>query len=148
MGPLVFLVLAQQRENSYYLPEAALDNNSANVRSGNAPHDFEDKARGAEDSALLHQFNAVLETVDYAVLFMDPDLRSRIINRAFKEMWGISDDFIQSTRPTMADLVRYVHDNHHLYDIREVEFESFLARRVEAVIKGSSSSEMRLRDGR
>jgi signal transduction histidine kinase len=100
------------------------------------------------DSGLLQQFNAVLDTIEYAVLFMGPDLRSRIINRAFKEMWGISDEFIQTTRPTMADLVRYVHINRHLYDVPESEFEAFLARRVEAVIKGSSSAEMRLRDGR
>ena len=100
------------------------------------------------DSGLLSQFNAVLETVDYAVLFMGPDLRSRIINRAFKEMWKISDEFIRTTRPTMADLVRYVHTNHHLYDVPEAEFEAFLAARVEAVVKGSASTEMRLHDGR
>jgi two-component system NtrC family sensor kinase len=90
----------------------------------------------------------VLETIEYAVLFMGPDLRSRIINRAFKEMWGISDEFIRTTRPTMADLVRYVHTNHHLYDIPEEEFEAFLARRVETVVEGNASTEMRLRDGR
>ncbi len=102
----------------------------------------------SSDGGLLSQFNAVLETVEYAVLFMGPDLRSRIINRAFKEMWGISDEFIQTIRPTMADLVRYVHSNHHLYDVPEAEFDGFLARRVEAVVRGSASTEMRLRDGR
>jgi signal transduction histidine kinase len=100
------------------------------------------------ETGLLSHFNAVLETVEYAVLFMGPDLRSRIINRAFKKMWGISDEFIQTTRPSMADLVRYVHSNHHLYDVQESEFEVFLAKRVEAVVKGSASTEMRLRDGR
>jgi signal transduction histidine kinase len=105
------------------------------------------KSAGIE-SGLLSHFNAVLETIDYAVLFMGPDLRSRIINRAFKEMWKISDEFIRTTRPTMADLVRYVHTNHHLYDVPEGEFDAFLARRVEAVVKGSASTEMRLRDGR
>ena len=102
----------------------------------------------AERSTLLDHFNAVLETIEYAVLFMGPDLRSRIINRAFKDMWGISDEFIQKTRPTMADLVRYVHSNHHLYDVPEAEFDAFLARRVETVVQGNSSTEMRLRDGR
>src|SRR4051812_42630284 len=79
---------------------------------------------------------------------MGPDLRSRIINRAFKEMWGISDEFIQTTRPTMADLIRYVNSNHQLYDIPDSEFDAFLARRVEVVIEGNFSTEMRLRDGR
>ena len=101
-----------------------------------------------ERGILFDQFDAVLETVDYAVLFMGPDLRSKIINRAFKEMWGISDEFIQNTRPTMADLVRFVHQNHRLYEVSDEEFEAFLARRVEIVIKGEFSTEMRLRDGR
>ena len=107
----------------------------------------DDAAQGPADGTLLQQFNAVLDTIEYAVLFMGPDLRSRIINRAFREMWGISDEFIRTTRPTMAELIKYVHNKHHLYDIPEGEFEAFLARRVEAVIKGSFSSEMRLRDG-
>lgn len=102
----------------------------------------------AERGVLFDQFNAVLETVDYAVLFMGPDLRSKIINRAFKEMWGISEEFIRDVRPTMADLVRFVHHNHHLYDVSDDDFEAFLARRVEIAIEGNFSTEMRLRDGR
>ena len=118
------------------------------TRAESASQNVSGETLGRTDAGLLHQFNAVLETIEYAVLFMGPDLRSRIINRAFKKMWGISDEFIHTTRPTMADLVRYVHNNHHLYDIPESEFEAFLDRRVEAVIKGSFSTEMRLRDGR
>ena len=34
------------------------------------------------------RFSAVLETIDYGVLFMGPDLRSRIINRAFQARCG------------------------------------------------------------
>jgi hypothetical protein len=34
----------------------------------------------------------VARMVGNAVLFMEPDLRSKIINRAFKQMWGISDE--------------------------------------------------------
>ena len=121
----------------------AAESDPANLRLEAAP-----EAHQSHDGGLLSHFNAVLETVEYAVLFMGPDLRSRIINRAFKEMWGISDDFIQTTRPTMADLVRYVHTHHHLYDVPETEFDAFLAKRVEAVVKGSASTEMRLRDAR
>ena len=101
-----------------------------------------------EGGILLQQFDAVLDTIEYGVLFMGPDLRSKIINRAFREMWGVSDEFIRDTRPTMADLVRYVHQNHHLYDVPDEAFEAFLARRVEIVVEGDFSTEMRLRDGR
>ena len=32
----------------------------------------------------------MLDTIDYGVLFMGPDSRTKIINRAFRQMWGIS----------------------------------------------------------
>src|SRR5262245_35326587 len=101
-----------------------------------------------QDDVQLQQFDAVLDTIDYGVLFMGPDLRSKIINRAFREMWGVSDEFIQNTRPTMAELLGYVHHTHHLYNVADEDFEAFVAHRVEVVIKGEFSTEMRLRDGR
>jgi PAS domain S-box-containing protein len=92
--------------------------------------------------------NAVLDTIDYGVLFMGPDLRAKIINRAFRQMWGVPDEFIRGTRPTMGDLINYNRHN-NLYDVPEAEFDTYVARRVEAVAKGTTLvSEMRLLDGR
>ena len=92
--------------------------------------------------------NAVLDTIDYGVLFMGPDLRAKIINRAFRQMWGVPDEFIRGTRPTMGDLINYNRHN-NLYDVPEAEFDTYVARRVEAVVKGTTLvSEMRLLDGR
>ena len=94
---------------------------------------------------LLDDINAVIDTIDYGVLFMGSDLRARVINRAFRQMWGIPDAFI-ATRPTMADLINY---NRHtgLYDVPEAEFDAFLARRVEAIQSGNIGSvEMRRAD--
>ena len=90
----------------------------------------------------------MLDTIDYGVLFMGPDSRTKIINRAFRQMWGISDEFIRGTRPTMGELINYNRHN-NLYDVPEAEFDNYVARRVEAVAKGTTLvSEMRLRDGR
>ncbi len=97
--------------------------------------------------ALLGDLNAVIDTIEYAVLFMGPDLRARVINRAFREMWGIPDAFI-ATRPTMADLINF---NRHtgLYDVPEAEFDAFIARRVEAIQAGNIDPiEMRRGDGK
>jgi PAS domain S-box-containing protein len=95
-----------------------------------------------------HELDAVLDTIDYGILFMGPDLRAKIINRAFRQMWGISDEFIQTKRPTMGDLINYNRHN-NLYDVPAVEFDDYVARRVEAVRSGTRSiSEMRLLDGR
>ena len=94
------------------------------------------------------ELNAILDTIDYGVLFMGPDLRAKVINRAFRKLWGISDEFIQQTRPTMADLINYNRHN-DLYDVQPDEFDGHVARRVEAVRLGTqTTSEMRRRDGR
>jgi len=94
------------------------------------------------------ELHAVLDTIDYGILFMGPDLRAKLINRAFRKMWDISDEFIRETRPTMRDLVTHVWSK-NLYDVPADQFEEYVEKRVEAVRKGTASrTEMRLRDGR
>lgn len=94
------------------------------------------------------ELNAVLDTIDYGILFMDPELRAKLINRAFRRIWNISDEFIREKRPTMGDLIDYVRGN-NLYDVSPDQFEAYRERRIEAVRKGVASiSEMRLLDGR
>src|SRR3974390_381727 len=94
------------------------------------------------------ELHAVSDTIDYGILFMDPELRGRLINRAFRKMWDISDEFIRETRPTMRDLVTHVWSK-NLYDVPADQFEEYVEKRVEAVRKGTASrTEMRLRDGR
>ncbi len=79
---------------------------------------------------------------------MGPDLRAKVINRAFRKMWGIPDEFIRVARPTMADLINYNRHN-DLYDVPLEEFDGYVARRVDAVRLGAQgASEMRRRDGR
>jgi PAS domain-containing protein len=94
------------------------------------------------------ELQAVLDTIDYGILFMGPDLRAKLINRAFRKMWDISDEFIRKTRPMMRDLVTHVWGK-NLYDAPADQFEQYVEKRVEAVRKGTASiTEMRLRDGR
>jgi two-component system, sensor histidine kinase and response regulator len=96
---------------------------------------------------LLAEFNAVLDAIDYAVLFMGPDLRARIVNRAFRSMWGLSDEQIASG-PTMADLIRFNRDK-GVYDVPEDRFDAYVAEREEAVRGGDiPPTEMRRADGR
>jgi PAS domain S-box-containing protein len=77
-----------------------------------------EKEQARQGEILFQQFNAVLDTIDYGVLFMGPDLRGKIINRAFRKMWGIPDQFIQDTRPSMADLINYNRYN-NIYNVPE-----------------------------
>jgi two-component system, NtrC family, sensor kinase len=107
-----------------------------------------EKNLASQRDAFLQELNAVLDTIDYGILFMGPDLRAKIINRAFRQMWGISDEFIRETRPTMSDLINYNRHN-NLYDVPSAASDEYVARRVEAVRGGTTSiSEMRRLDGR
>jgi signal transduction histidine kinase/CheY-like chemotaxis protein/HPt (histidine-containing phosphotransfer) domain-containing protein len=110
-------------------------------------HAAELEESNRQKERLLGELQAVLDTIDYGVLFMDPELRGRIINRAFREMWGMSDAFV-ATGPTMADLVNYNRFN-GVYDVPEAEFDAFVEARVAAVRDGDiAPMELRRADGR
>src|SRR3954453_13704421 len=83
---------------------------------------------------LLGELHAVLNTIDYGVLFMDHDLRGRVVNQAFRKMWGMPEAFI-ATHPTMADLINYNRHN-QIYKVPEAEFDAFVEARVAAIRAG------------
>src|SRR5258708_27811550 len=87
-----------------------------------------EKEQARQGEILFQQFNAVLDTIDYGVLFMGPELQGKIINRAFRKMWGISDQFIQDTQPSMADLINYNRYN-DIYNVPEASFDDYVAKR-------------------
>ena len=100
-----------------------------------------------QKSVLLTELNAVLDAIDFGVMFMGPDMRGKIINRAFRNMWGLPDEFVE-TRPTIADVINYNRYN-NIYDVSESEFDDYVATRVEEVEKGDFSPyERHLKDGR
>lgn len=84
----------------------------------------------------VHEFNAVMESIGYGILFMDSALRFRIANRAFRDMWGITDEFF-AKQPTLRDLINF---NRYkgVYDVPEEEFERYIDDR-EAVARNGSS---------
>lgn len=94
----------------------------------------------------IQEFNAVMESIEYGILFMDSDLRARIANRAFRDMWGISDEFFDK-HPHLRDLINF---NRYkgIYDIPEEKFERYLDERERAVKKGvSTPDELYRKDG-
>ncbi len=85
--------------------------------------------------SLLREFDAVLETIDYGVLFMDANLRAKICNRAYRDMWGIPEEMI-SAHASMADLINYNRSS-GLYDVPEIDFNNYVAARTDAVRNGA-----------
>lgn len=95
----------------------------------------------------LNEVNAVIESIDYAICFMDENLRARVTNNAFVDMWRIDPAFIESG-PTMAELMNVNRDN-GLYKIAEDKFDAWVERRVDAVREGNVPAvEIDLKDGR
>jgi len=94
----------------------------------------------------LHEFNAVMESIGYGVLFMDSDLRARIANRALRDMWGLTDEIL-SRQPTLRELINFNRHN-GIYDVPEEQFDSYLDKREAAIRNGSSApEEFRRKDG-
>ena len=52
-----------------------------------------------QKSVLMNELNMVLDTIDFGLMFMGPDLRGRVINRAFRKIWGVPDEFVETRLP-------------------------------------------------
>ncbi|SDD56396.1 PAS domain S-box-containing protein [Ruegeria marina] len=91
----------------------------------------------AEDRlrAALSEFNAVSEHIDYGILFTGPDLRARIVNRAFRELWEMDQEFID-TCPHMQELIEYNRKT-GLYSVSEEEWDEWLAERISSIKAGN-----------
>lgn len=98
-------------------------------------------------SATLQEFNAVLDTIEYGVLFMGPDLKTRIYNRAFADMWQISPEFMAGN-PTMRETIEY-NKNTGLDDIAPEDWDEWIDVRIKTIRKGDiPAMEMHRADGK
>ncbi len=95
----------------------------------------ERKQADANLARTLTGLNAVLDGIDYGVLFMDSDLRTVISNKAFRDIWGIPEDF-PTDRPTMADFI-YFNRHNGIYDVADEDFDAFVEQRCAAVKAGA-----------
>ncbi len=77
---------------------------------------------------------AVMDTVDYGILFMDPDLNASIMNRAYRSLWQINDE-VAASEPTLEDLIRF-NQGKGFYDVADEDFDEFVRSRVESIRKG------------
>ncbi|MCL5778086.1 PAS-domain containing protein [Limibaculum sp. FT325] len=85
-------------------------------------------------TAALAEFNAVLDSIDYGVLFMGPDLRARIVNRAFGRIWNIPQDYIDQ-HPTIQELIEYNRGT-GVYAVAPENWDRWVAERVRAISAG------------
>ncbi len=87
----------------------------------------------------VQEFNAVMESIEYGILIMDSDLRARITNRAFRNMWGISEEFL-ARRPSLREIIES-NRGKDIFDIPEERFDCYLDEREAAARKASGIPE-------
>jgi signal transduction histidine kinase/CheY-like chemotaxis protein/HPt (histidine-containing phosphotransfer) domain-containing protein len=104
------------------------------------------RANRAQD-ALLAEQQVVLDAINYGILLMGPDLRTRMGNRALRDMWALPESLV-ADRPTLAELVHY---NRYsgLYTVPDDEFDAYVEEREAAVVDGAiPPTEFERGDGR
>jgi PAS domain S-box-containing protein len=105
------------------------------------------KAAKKETEAALGDLNAVLETIQYGVLFLDPSLRIRLANRAYRELWEMPADFYDIPRELEEDMEES--RAHEAYEVPDDEWETYKACRIAAIRSGTiDPTELRLRNGK
>ncbi len=83
----------------------------------------------------VNEFGAVMDAIDYGVLFMDDQLHVRIANQAFRDIWDIPADFV-SRHPTMRELMEFNRYN-DLYPITNNDFDQYMDAREQEVHNGA-----------
>jgi PAS domain S-box-containing protein len=104
------------------------------------------KAIEAKDTA-LQLLQAALDSIAHGVLFMDADLRIRLANRAYREIWEMPQEFFRG-RPSLREDMDYTRGQ-GLYTVEDDTWEEYVTARIEAIREGSiPPQELRLANGK
>lgn len=82
----------------------------------------------------LMELDAVMQTIDYGVLFLDRDLNARMVNRAFLEMWDVSQQQIDEKK-NLRELM-YLRKDLNVPDVSLDKLEEYLEKRIERIKQG------------
>ncbi|WP_243371440.1 PAS-domain containing protein [Microvirga solisilvae] len=100
-----------------------------------------------ETEAALRDLNAVLDTIQYGILFLDPDSRIRLANRAYREIWDLPASYYEEPRSLEEDMEKSRQLGR--YDVSDAEWQSYKERRIGEIRSGGPvTTEMRLKNGR
>jgi PAS domain S-box-containing protein len=104
------------------------------------------KAIEAKDAA-LQLLQVALDSIGYGVLFMDADLRIRLANRAYREIWEMPEEFFCG-RSSLREDMEYTRGQ-GLYTVEDDTWEEYVTARIEAIREGSiPPQELRLANGK
>jgi len=105
-----------------------------------------DIARERDLSAAVQRLSGALDTMDVGVVLLDADTRAQFINRAFRDMFQLSDEQAESKPPFVA--LMYHGRDTHAYAMPEDEVSGFISTRIAQVRSGDPTPvDLRLSDG-
>jgi len=115
------------------------------VDAGALPH--ADTPAGAElQRGELLMLRGALDEVPVGIVLLDPDMRARFINRAFRRMWRLPDA-IADSRPPFVALMYHGRDT-NAYEIPYDRLDDYVADRVALVEAGDPAPlDLRLTSG-
>ncbi len=87
-----------------------------------------------ERRAALERLSGALDEMDIGVVLLDIDTRAQFINRAFREMFRLSEQQAQSKPPFVA--LMYHGRDTHAYEMPEEELGSYISTRIAQVRSG------------
>jgi len=94
----------------------------------------------------LEGFNAVLDTIDYGILFMDTKLNARIVNQAYRDMFQLPEEFTDSF-PTMREIFEY-NRHRNIFDVPPDSYDRWIDDCIEALHQDAiAPMELKLADG-
>lgn len=83
----------------------------------------------------LMELEAVMQAIDYGVLFLDKDLNARMVNRAFLEMWDVSQQQIDDKK-SLRELM-FLKKDLDVSDIPPDRVDRYLEKRISRIKRGS-----------
>lgn len=93
-----------------------------------------DEAIGERDKS-LGDLEAVMDAIDYGILFLDKDLKVSSANHAFHQIWGVSSEDIANTR-NYRDIFTLDYGD-YLVEANDDNWQEYVENRVEEVKQGS-----------
>ena len=88
--------------------------------------------RSSSDLATLH---TVLDAIEYGLLFLDGDLRVRMHNRAYREMWQLAKKFL-AAKPLLSELMEHYYARGDVYTVDEKDWPGYVRDRIAGIRAG------------
>ncbi len=110
-------------------------------------HELGERKRAESELQRHRELNALLDSIDYGVLFLDADLKSRLANDAYRRMWQTAPDYYDQRRTLREDMEES--RRRGLYTVSEADWPEYLDERIDRIRAGPfGPEELHLSNGR